>query len=1261
MSPAAAVGLPRVSLSGPLATNLPYEPWFFGEMGAEETVEMLAGQAPGSFLVRFSSLKQVLTASCVDKNKTVHHLRFKRTDSGYTTIVLPPYTSNESVSATSIEDLLLKRHSSHFVHALANPTTVRNGVLHRLACGDVVDDALLLTMSNEAEERDRDHDAHLRSMTISGGSGPNLALSDGEREAAEADLQLLIETLIYSDTAVSVPKGGKAGSIGQNGAGTVSQSSTSGSFLNLLSGGGGQSLNRRAGMNLTPILNPAAAAASASAHQKPVVIETHGTVKVLNPIFDGQSSKPYAPSALTMTKSYRKVLMDAAALQAGAPLGSSRTAKSPDQQSGETGTTTTLSFLKPSHGSPPGTPVSPVSPPHSPSSSFTQSPKRQFLSKLPLSNGTRWLLLFSDILCLCSRSFIVKRFNLATTWVRDFSLLPVALGSGSGSGSGAGTISAAASEKIAARVGSNPSIATGAASPRVAFHGTAFRIVGPEDRIIVKAKSHLEKYQFTRLIQSTIMDYLERNGWVLGEERRFARYTFINGSVYSGGWENVAFHGIGTFIDQARAVKYEGMWRMGKREGMGTQWDLARPSMYTGAWVNDRRHGFGTHEQCEGKDVRNYIGDWADGKRHGVGTLTFRGGERFQCAWTHDLPASSEPICSIRYVNGDTYAGEWVYFQAGKVVSLEDKGFSVEDMDLSRIQRHGFGIMRVAAGERYEGMWTHNARHGAGVLTVEGLQRLRYKGGWVQGKMYGRGVLELGDAGQLQAMFGGGDWKTGLSMANGVFTRVRSAEGEKEEGVARMEVEYFAHMEKWEPFIASRTARAPKADNVQSLADAETRINHFLGSREYGLTRACGDFSRLIQHLEIEPLRRFASTLMEVYSFVGSLTKTCVRMVEVQVNPERVSSLILYHLCPSMYAHVIVAFGRYHADADLQIQLNVKRLRRLPLDIQFKLMGLNENWLPAQPQVGEGKRIAIRGPAPPTRPNPRTIGTVRRQGMVIQDAITPSVFYNALNFKKSFATITSLSHKPSTPSPPAPAPTPQSPTLSSATAKPTAGAPPVAQYNTPSHVAVAAAAARRRTVTPSTPLSESPIVSALQQFASSPSPLEPPGQGAPLASPTYHAHAGSASNMIVPLASSFAIGGGLLNSKTNLKKQTSAEKKGPNLFTNPYAFLGDLDDFCTATRPSDKLACLVRLTEKMTTYIASVQSDFGADEFLPCMIFALSRANIPDMFAQCQYMEEFLNEDAMAGMEGYVMTNFQIALEFLLSLGPQLEAHAAAS
>jgi len=126
----------------------------------------------------------------------------------------------------------------------------------------------------------------------------------------------------------------------------------------------------------------------------------------------------------------------------------------------------------------------------------------------------------------------------------------------------------------------------------------------------------------------------------------------------------------------------------------------------------------------------------------------------------------------------------------------------------------------------------------------------------------------------------------------------------------------------------------------------------------------------------------------------------------------------------------------------------------------------------------------------------------------------------------------------------------------------------------------------------------------------------------------------------------------LPDSPTNTVKRTEErhDDEESDLFLDPASFVFDLEDFSSIPRPSDKLSCLLRMTERLQNYLNRVHPGFGADEFLPCMIFALSRVNVPNIFAQSQFMEEFLNEDVLGGMEGYVMTNFQIALEFLLKL-----------
>eukprot|EP01114_Cavostelium_apophysatum_P012809 TRINITY_DN2959_c1_g1_i1.p1 TRINITY_DN2959_c1_g1~~TRINITY_DN2959_c1_g1_i1.p1 ORF type:complete len:643 (+),score=138.10 TRINITY_DN2959_c1_g1_i1:122-2050(+) len=70
-------------LTKPFTASLANEPWFHGTMNSEEAEELLAGQPPGSFLVRFSSKPGCFAASFVDTTGKICKSLITRANGGY--------------------------------------------------------------------------------------------------------------------------------------------------------------------------------------------------------------------------------------------------------------------------------------------------------------------------------------------------------------------------------------------------------------------------------------------------------------------------------------------------------------------------------------------------------------------------------------------------------------------------------------------------------------------------------------------------------------------------------------------------------------------------------------------------------------------------------------------------------------------------------------------------------------------------------------------------------------------------------------------------------------------------------------------------------------------------------------------------------------------------------------------------------------------------------------------------------------------------
>lgn len=138
-----------------------------------------------------------------------------------------------------------------------------------------------------------------------------------------------------------------------------------------------------------------------------------------------------------------------------------------------------------------------------------------------------------------------------------------------------------------------------------------------------------------RLVSSSLMPHLvTSDGCRFGVFESIGRYTgwfkgnrikgfiphgrgimrYVNGSVYTGQWDNGTMHGNGTIE-----------WSEG--------------SVYTGQWVRGKRTGFGTYTWANGN---RYIGQWKDNQICGTGIFYHRDGRIERGSWKEKTISATE-------------------------------------------------------------------------------------------------------------------------------------------------------------------------------------------------------------------------------------------------------------------------------------------------------------------------------------------------------------------------------------------------------------------------------------------------------------------------------------------------------------------------------------------------------------------------------------------------------------------------------------------
>jgi len=67
----------------------------------------------------------------------------------------------------------------------------------------------------------------------------------------------------------------------------------------------------------------------------------------------------------------------------------------------------------------------------------------------------------------------------------------------------------------------------------------------------------------------------------------------------------------------------------------------------------------------------------------------------------------------------------------------------------------------------------------------------------------------------------------------------------------------------------------------------------------------------------------------------------------------------------------------------------------------------------------------------------------------------------------------------------------------------------------------------------------------------------------------------------------------------------------------------------------------------------SNSSPAGADDFLPLFIWVVLRAQVPQLFSNCEFIHAFLSPARLMGKAGYCLINLESAIAFLTHITPE--------
>jgi hypothetical protein len=89
--------------------------------------------------------------------------------------------------------------------------------------------------------------------------------------------------------------------------------------------------------------------------------------------------------------------------------------------------------------------------------------------------------------------------------------------------------------------------------------------------------------------------------------------------------------------------------------------------------------------------------------------------------------------------------------------------------------------------------------------------------------------------------------------------------------------------------------------------------------------------------------------------------------------------------------------------------------------------------------------------------------------------------------------------------------------------------------------------------------------------------------------------------------------------------------------------------------PGDKIACVVKCCQVIFSVLnlqrgSDDTSRPGADDFLPIFIYVVLKSNVPNLYSNCEYIQNFHNPSALMSKSGYCFVNLRSAIEFILTL-----------
>ncbi|KAK2162261.1 hypothetical protein LSH36_101g05011 [Paralvinella palmiformis] len=108
----------------------------------------------------------------------------------------------------------------------------------------------------------------------------------------------------------------------------------------------------------------------------------------------------------------------------------------------------------------------------------------------------------------------------------------------------------------------------------------------------------------------------------------------------------------------------------------------------------------------------------------------------------------------------------------------------------------------------------------------------------------------------------------------------------------------------------------------------------------------------------------------------------------------------------------------------------------------------------------------------------------------------------------------------------------------------------------------------------------------------------------------------------------------------------------------PYqTAISELQTIVNTVSPLTKLECIVHVSRAICDCVEEFYTNnkndipnIGADDLLPMLSYVVIKTNLPQIYAECQALEELIHEGYLMGEEGYCLTSLETAMKYVISL-----------